>query len=251
MAATATHPMTESHFICPTDFNQGRNFDREACRRHCPCEVDFIGALVAGYQAEVRRNWERCLDMKWSMQDYVSGCHNADEDADRLDRNGHQYRLYLENIKKLAKFLTGKDEEYWAQFANSDFEELYDILSKEIRKHKGIGELSTYDTILRLGWNYRKRIAPQSFVYLHAGAFEGAKALARISDLKRRKYIDMTEAQLTAGKKGGEVCKIDIRLFHRSLRLLDANHLENFLCVFHTPLEAYADFLEREKHKKQ
>lgn len=61
----------------------------------------------------------------------------------------------------------------------------------------------------------------------------------------------MTEAQLTAGKKGGEVCKIDIRLFHRSLRLLDANHLENFLCVFHTPLEAYADFLEREKHKKQ
>ncbi len=131
--------MTESHFICPTDFNQGRNFDREACRRHCPCEVDFIGALVAGYQAEVRRNWERCLDMKWSMQDYVSGCHNADEDADRLDRNGHQYRLYLENIKKLAKFLTGKDEEYWAQFANSDFEELYDILSKEIRKHKGIG----------------------------------------------------------------------------------------------------------------
>lgn len=48
-----------------------------------------------------------------------------------------------------------------------------------------------------------------------------------------------------------EVCRINIRNFHRKLRLLDANHLENFLCVFHTPLEAYADFLEREKLKRQ
>lgn len=243
--------MTEPPFIRPPDFNQGRDFDREACRRHCPCEVDFVDALVAGYQAETRRNWERCLDMKWSMQDYVSGCHNACEDAERLDRNGHQYRLYLDNIKALAKFLNDKDEGYWARFANADFEELYDTLSPEIRRHTGIGELSTYDTILRLGWNYRKRIAPQAFVYLHAGAFEGAIALARISELKRRKYIDLTEARLIAGKKVGEVCKIDIRHFHRGLRLLDANHLENFLCVFHTPLLAYADLLEREKQKNR
>lgn len=242
--------MTAPHFICPKDFDYGRSFDREACRRHCPCEVDFIDTLVAGYQVKVRRNWERCLDMKWSMQDYVSGCHNIDEDAERLDRNGHQYRLYLDNIKALSKFLNDKDEDYWVRFANADFEELYNTLSPEIRRHKGIGELSTYDTILRLGWNYRKRIAPQAFVYLHAGAFEGAKALARISALKRRAYIDITEAQLIADKKGGEVCKIDIRTFHRSLRLLDANHLENFLCVFHTPLEAYADFLEQKKNNK-
>lgn len=243
--------MSAPYFIYPTYFSQGRDFDREACRRHCPCEVDFIDSLVAGYQADVRRNWERCLDMKWSMQDYVSGCHNADEDADRLDRNGHQYRLSLDNIKALTKFLNDKDEEYWERFANADFEELYDTLSSEIRRHKGIGELSTYDTILRLGWNYRKRIAPQAFVYLHAGAFEGAKALARISEQKRRRYIDLTEARLIAEKKFGEVCKIDIRHFHRGLRLLDANHLENFLCVFHTPLRAYADLLAREKQKKQ
>lgn len=243
--------MTGPHFICPTYFNQGRDFNRDACRRHCACEVDFISALVAGYQSDVRRNWERCLDMKWSMQDYVSGCHNVDEDAERIDRNGHQYRLYLENINKLADYLNGKDNNYWEQFVNADFEQLYDALSTEIRNHKGIGELSTYDTILRLGWNYRKRISPQAFVYLHAGAFEGAKALARISELKRRKYIQLLPAQLIAWKKVGEVCKIDIRLFHRSLRLLDANHLENFLCVFHKPLEAYADFLEREKRNKQ
>lgn len=241
--------MPKPHFVCPSDFNCGRDFDRKACRRHCPCEVDLIDTLVAGYQAEVRRNWERCLDMKWSMQDYVSGCHNADEDADRLDRNGHQYHLYLDNIKDLTKFLNDKDEDYWAQFANADFEELFGRLSSEICRHKGIGDLATYDTILRLGWNYRKRISPQAFVYLHAGAFEGAKALARISELKRRKYIEITETQLIAEKKGGEVCKIDIRLFHRNLRRLDANHLENFLCVFHTPLEAYADFLKRAKEK--
>lgn len=243
--------MAEQYFICPPHFNQGRNFDRKDCRRNCPCEVDFIGALVAGYQAEVRRNWERCLDMKWSMQDYVSGCHNVDEDADRLDRNGHQYRLYLTNIKNLAQFLNEKSENYWEQFANADFEELYNTLAKEIRTKDGIGELSTYDTILRLGWNYRKRISPQAFVYLHAGAFNGAKALARISELKHTGYIDRTEAQLINESKGREVYRLDIRHFHWKLRLLDANHLENFLCVFHSPLEAYADFLEREKQKKQ
>ncbi len=71
--------MTEPPFIRPSDFNRGRDFDREACRRHCLCDVNFVGALVAGYQAETRRNWERCLD----------------------------------KIKALAKFPNHKDVEYW------------------------------------------------------------------------------------------------------------------------------------------
>jgi len=48
--------MTEVLFICPPDSNRGRDFDRKECRRHCPCEVDLVGAFVVGYQVEVWRN---------------------------------------------------------------------------------------------------------------------------------------------------------------------------------------------------
>lgn len=160
-------------FIFTDAYDPGAPFDRDRCRHHCSCDVDFVGILVDGYQVNCRREWEWCLDMKRSVQDCVSG------------------------------------------------------------------------------WNYRDaRISPQAFVYLHAGAYKGALALARISRSARKHYISITPDELEERRRANDVCRIDIRRFHRRLRLLDANHLENFLCIFHTPLEAYAEFLEGAKLKK-
>lgn len=230
-------------FIFSTEFNSGKDFCRDKCRQHCPCDINFIEILVSGYQVKCRQNWERCLDMKWSVQDCVSGCHNIDEDSDRLDRNGHQYRLYLNSINELSNSLTSRE---WEDFNGYDFEKFYDTLAADVRQYSGIGELSTYDTILRLGWNYRDaRISPQAFVYLHAGAYKGAYALSRISLLEKKSYISLTPDQLESLRKKCNPCRISIRNFHRKLRSLDANHLENFLCIFHNLMEAYANFLEQ------
>lgn len=235
-------------FIFTDAYDSGAPFDRDRCRHHCSCDVDFVGILVDGYQVNCRRDWEWCLDMKRSVQDCVSGCHNIDAGAGRLDRNGHQYRLDLDSIRLLSDTLAARE---WEDFNGCDFEKFYDTLAPVVRSHPGIGELSTYDTILRLGWNYRDaRISPQAFVYLHAGAYKGALALARISRSARKHYISITPDELEERRRANDVCRIDIRRFHRRLRLLDANHLENFLCIFHTPLEAYAEFLERAKLKK-
>lgn len=236
-----------SFFKFSNDYDNGKGFKRYICRRFCGCSSDFIDVLVAGYQAEIRKNWERCLDMKWSILDCVSGCHTIEPESDCYDRNGHQYRITTEAINNSVKELCDFD---WDNLKASDFEEFYDAIAPKLKVIDGIGELSTYDTILRLAWHCRKgRISPSAFVYLHAGALEGAKALSKISLFSKKKYLNILPETLEQLSKCPPV-RIDIREFSRALRLIDANHLENFLCVFHNLLEAYADFLEKKELEK-
>ena len=55
---------------------------------------------------------------------------------------------------------------------------------------KGIGELTIYDTALRIG--FYLDIYPDK-VYLHAGTREGAKRLIGEDKVKNKKYLEMSE----------------------------------------------------------
>lgn len=96
----------------------------------------------------------------------------------------------------------------------SDFEELY----KEIkRRFSGIyfaeGPLTIYDTALNLGQLFTPKIEPKKFVYLSAGAWEGAK------HLKGRKNISpimpITDWQTPSLFPG-----------------VDSMYIEDILCIF-------------------
>ncbi len=259
-----------SFFIFP-ELDNGKAFNQKLCKRNCGCGVDYIDVLVAGYQVLMRDPYERCLDRKWNIRDCVSGCHTCDEDVlkEYFKRNSHQYRLKREAIIKAEEALNRKVRE---GITVSTFEELFDQLSpvlfgtssfeltgeedyeqdsKETDGIDGIGELATYDTILRFGWHYAGcHIAPQAKVYLHAGVYLGAYNLARISEYTGKKYIDITPVELKELRKTTHPLRVDIRKFSHTLRLLGACHLENFLCCFHNLLAAYADFLEKKAEEK-
>lgn len=218
------------------------DFSRDKCGGCCRCEIDYIKILVAGYQQLVRSGWERCLDAKWSIGDCVAGCFNVQYDCEiGIARNSHQVRLERRAIVEAEQRLCTLSAET-SSFVN--FEELYQLVNDTISDIPDIGPLCIYDTALRLGWHAATgRIAPQAYVYIHQGARKGAVALKRLSVLLEIDYIakDVNPAKME---------RIPIDAFYAPLRLLDANHLENFLCIFHRLIIAYADFIQNNQTAK-
>lgn len=223
------------------DFNRA-----ECCRFKCN-QIDPIKSLVVGYQQLYSSDWENCLNQKWSIGDCVTGCHNdcyCDSDEHySLNRNGHQFCVSTQAITEAIKKLTGSD---LSQKAADSFEDFYKWLSDTIKGIKGIGDLSVYDTALRMGWHFEKdgmpyRIAPEKYVYLHKGALWGAEALQRISRLSTT-YIN-PDIKLDY--------HIEITEFCDDLQSLGANHLENFLCIYHNLLTSWAIGLENKTKGKK
>lgn len=70
-----------------------------------------------------------------------------------------------------------------------DFDELYDFISMVISGIQGIGPLTVYDTAKRIGHLFSFPIYPKSYVYLAAGAMDGAKALLKAKNLRFREPI--------------------------------------------------------------
>jgi hypothetical protein len=87
------------------------------------------------------------------------------------------------------------------------FDELHDAIEQAIGHIDGIGELTVYDTSLRIGAYLR--LEPD-FVYLHAGTSAGAKALGLPHRDKR-----LTINQIPA-----------------SLRQLRPHQIEDVLCIY-------------------
>ncbi|MDE6403458.1 MAG: hypothetical protein K2K86_06595, partial [Muribaculaceae bacterium] len=205
------------------DFNRA-----ECCRFKCN-QIDPVKSLVVGYRQLYSSDWENCLNQKWSVGDCVTGCHNDTYGApDRhcsLNRNSHQYCVSTQAINEAIEKLSGRP---LTPHAADSFEDFYEWVSDTIKTIHGIGDLSVYDTALRMGRHFAKDgkhypIEPQKYVYLHKGALWGAEALQRISRL------------------GTDYINPDLRLDYRiainefcdDLQSLGANHLENFLCIYH------------------
>ena len=222
----------------------------KCCKRSCD-PVDLISVLIAGYEAFHKDQWSYCLDKKWSLGDCVAGCHNEVYDLEgRIEqrRHGHQSQLARVPVSMAAKILEDADrasekenpdpEHIWFE----DFDALHDDLRKDLKNLDGIDDLTIYDTALRIGWNKKTQLIPEKFVYLHRGAMAGALALQKISEITGKKYFFY---------EGKPEYRVEINHFRKDLQKLGANHLEDFLCVFHNILRYWAEGVERDADKER
>lgn len=88
-------------------------------------------------------------------------------------------------------------------------------------KVKGIGDLTVYDTSLRIAFYFsrkRNNVLPTN-VYLHAGALIGANTLIKKGYLNN--YHKVGDEKIA--------CKKD---FCKAIRVLKAYEIEDFLCIF-------------------
>ena len=136
---------------------------------------------------------------------YTSGKYSIDEILTRCvcDRNGHQYctpntaideavaklkeSTFVQSDLKVVHLLCG--DKIIANF--KDFEELYDLIRSVIGFINGIGPLTVYDTARRIGHLLDSPIYPKMYVYLSAGAEEGAKILLNTTHVDFRESIDL------------------------------------------------------------
>lgn len=126
--------------------------------------------IVADYIKNKRKVVEaerRFYAEKTSFQEVVSLAAKAKGPCNGI--HPHQRRVGAKRLSEFAKSLL---EALPDLKKLKSFEELYNAV--EARKIEGVGELTVYDTALRIGW-YLK-IEPEK-VYLHCGAKKGAKNL--------------------------------------------------------------------------
>jgi hypothetical protein len=96
----------------------------------------------------------------------------------RWKRLNHQRRIPSDTLRVWANALLRKQTQ---MSSCKSFETLLSILDKEGRKFWKDGELTVYDTAMRIGAYLN--VAPEA-IYLHAGTRQGAKAL-RIDGSRR------------------------------------------------------------------
>ena len=129
--------------------------------------------------------------------------------------NEHQYRT-----RKVTKVRLAKALEVLRLQINSSmtFEKLYEEMGKVLGS---MTDLLHYDVTLRLGAIYG--IFPKDFVYLHAGALDGAKALKQ--HLYPQLNVNAPRVKLS-----------DIVDVISELQGFTAYDVEHFLCVNHEKL---------------
>lgn len=116
-------------------------------------------------------------------------------------RHGHQYCIPQNAVDeakialKGSKFVSASKEVPFIKPNDkfnecfADFEQFYDFVASVIGNITGIGPLTVYDTAKRIGHLFDVPIYPCQYVYLNAGASDGAKALLRRNNLKFREPI--------------------------------------------------------------
>lgn len=123
-------------------------------------------------------------------------------------KHSHQNRISQESLEGVGREFAKVKSSDWK---GKDFDSLYNFVKDCIEKVVGIGPLMVYDTTLRFAAFYG--VKPKK-VYLHAGAWEGAKYLV--------------EAGLMARPKSRVV---PLSEFPEELQKLSAKNVEIFLCV--------------------
>ena len=140
--------------------------------------IDDYNKRIQVVDAETSKGWHAILEFYGSLPDWKT----AIEEAGwfHFDASGrchdHQYRIYRSVKEQFLNDLRKNS----AKIQNSaNFEELYDNIEKFCKK-SGIGELTIYDTAMRLGAFLEKHkvgnFKPQK-VFLHNGAMKGAMVL--------------------------------------------------------------------------
>jgi hypothetical protein len=122
-----------------------------------------------------------------------------------VKKYSHQWRIPLRLLRRAAARLSRTTDELRR---SPDFDELIRIVDKEAGSIRGIGDSAVYDFALRIGARLGR--LPER-VYLHAGTWEGAKALGL--NVRGRASVEMQELP-------------------RALRRLKGWEAEDVLCIF-------------------
>ncbi len=163
-----------------------------------------LGAMVRAYEARHRARSREEL-ASFAAEPTLDAAVRRAGLAQRPDgkRYDHQRRLPLAVVLQVA---TCQLEH--ARFDRAaDFDELHRLVDKAIGSIRGVGELTVYDTAVRIG--AKLGLKPQR-VYLHSGTREGARALG----------LDWRMAHLTVAQ-----CP-------RELHRLAPHEIEDCLCIF-------------------
>lgn len=196
-----------------------------------------IDVMISEYKAEFQHKCGVDFEEIESIGDCVTGSHNelsayATHSSAKLKRHSHQNCLSTAAIKRAVAVL----EAVPVPSDVADFEQLYKVFRPEIIKIRGLSDLAVYDTALRYAGSFL-RIRPKKYVYLHRGAFWGARDLRKISKLTGMPYItqDIDRSEGFA--------KLPISAFCPELAGLGSAYLEDFLCVYHSCLKEWLDSL--------
>ena len=139
------------------------------------------------------------------------------------NRHGHQYCIPQIAVDDAVKTLMGsmfvRADMIATTFIDGnkvsevfeDFEELYDFISLEISGIPDIGPLTVYDTAKRIGHLFSSPIYPKSYVYLAAGAKNGAEEILKKKGLRFREPT---------------------KLFEPSFGSLPSIFIEDMLCIY-------------------
>ena len=118
-------------------------------------------------------------------------------------RYSHQRRIRRAPMRQAYKYLS----EALLSIENcKTFNELHELLRVAFLRIRGLGQLYTYDTALRIGFTLG--IEP-SAVYLHAGTRQGARAIG----IRSSKIVEVQDLPV-------------------ALQKLAPHEIENFLCIF-------------------
>lgn len=157
--------------------------------------VNDYNRRIQVVDAETSKGWHAILDFYGNLPDWKTAVEEAGKfhykevknknKASENKKSGkkafkgchpHQYHIY-DFAKK--QFLIDLQNNQTAIYNSTDFNDLYGTVEKFCKK-KRIGELTIYDTAMRLGAFLEKHrggnFKPQ-MVFLHNGAMEGAKKL--------------------------------------------------------------------------
>lgn len=109
------------------------------------------------------------------------------------NRNGHQYCIPEISVNEAADALLNSALISNGKIVNAfnDFEDLYAFITSTIGNISGIGELTIYDVTKRIGHIIETPIYPKMYVYLSAGAKEGAEILLKKKGLRFREPINL------------------------------------------------------------
>lgn len=146
-----------------------------------------------------------------------------------LVRCPHQWRVRHRAINSIWERLQDLKE---CIASARDFEELYKII--EENRVPDIGDLTIYDIAVRVGYLQTPKVLPQEFVYIHAGAKKGVKALCQHGLIKTKPsaVMNLQDFEALALLKNIDKKQHQIPEFATYSMIL-----ENFLCVKRKDLE--------------
>ncbi|MBO5835627.1 MAG: hypothetical protein J6R12_06265 [Bacteroidales bacterium] len=173
---------------------------------------------VAGMNVEFKRLDLMKLKVNSGCSCYCNSCAKRECLLYFCVKGDHQFRMrerdVVEAVDKLKthNILAG---------TYCDFEELYDAVDAAIGGCTRVGELTVYDTALRIG--YLLGVMPKNYAYLFAGGYEGYK---RVTNQKKPNYWGKNDIAL-------------LQALDPEFKRLNAYKIEDFFCVC-------KDFFEKE-----